>query len=301
MHQGLSIVIATRNRPQLLERALGEAARFARATDEIIVVDSASAPGIVERIVESHPGVRLARLEVPGTSRARNAGLELATRDLVAFIDDDCLIQSGWPDAVEGSLSDDGVGFATGRVVGDRDTSLGISLLLGEERLRFDAPEDPGMYGHGSNMAFSRRALETVGGFDEALGPGTPLRAAEDQDVFWRISRAGWAGVFEPTMTVTHLQWRSRGTAILRHYSYGIGAGAVAVKLIRSRDPLRWRVLRRLVWRDGILRALRAAIKRHKSPAAAEAVKLAGLVVGFVRAWLSPFHSDRFDVRRSRS
>jgi N-acetylglucosaminyl-diphospho-decaprenol L-rhamnosyltransferase len=50
-----------------------------------------------------------------------------------------------------------------------------------------------------------RRALEEVGGFDEAY-----FMFAEDMDLCWRLGRAGWKVGFEPAAAVTHHEGISR-------------------------------------------------------------------------------------------
>jgi N-acetylglucosaminyl-diphospho-decaprenol L-rhamnosyltransferase len=50
-----------------------------------------------------------------------------------------------------------------------------------------------------------RRALEEVGGFDEAY-----FMFAEDMDLCWRVGRAGWKVGFEPAAVVTHHEGVSR-------------------------------------------------------------------------------------------
>lgn len=288
----VSVVVATKDRPELLRSALASLRAHLRPSDELIVVDSASSDPEVRRLAEE-AGARVVRLERPGTSLARNAGLQTSTAPIVAFIDDDCIVDEGWSARVEEAFADAAIGFATGRVMGDRPVSLGVSLVVEAEPRRFDGPADPASYGGGSNMAFRREALAAVAGFDEGLGPGTPLRAAEDQDVFWRLGRAGWAGVFDPRIVVTHQQWRSRGQAIRRQFAYGVGAGAVAVKLIRLRAG-GWRVLAARVWRDGVAAMFRNLFRGYQSGALAGLLLFSGVLAGAIRAAVTPLRDGRY-------
>jgi cellulose synthase/poly-beta-1,6-N-acetylglucosamine synthase-like glycosyltransferase len=239
-------------------------------------------------------GFRSIRLDRPGTSRARNAGWAAATAPLIAFIDDDCLVTEGWSERIEAAFADPSVGFVTGRVEADREASLSTSVFLEAESRRFERADDPGSFGGGSNMAFRRTAIASVGGFDEGMGPAAPLRAAEDQDLFWRLTRAGWAGVYDPAIRVTHRQWRTPAQAIRRQLAYGVGAAAVAVKAIRMGDPQGWRYLRARLWRDGIAQAGRALRKGYKSGAVGDAVRVVGVLGGAAAAWARPLVDGRY-------
>jgi cellulose synthase/poly-beta-1,6-N-acetylglucosamine synthase-like glycosyltransferase len=296
MPRTVSIVVATRDRPGLLRTTLADLAIHVRKTDEVIVVDSASRNGAVGRIAVSMGG-RLVRSAVPGTSRARNVGLAATRAPIVAFIDDDCSVTAGWSERIERAFDDPTLGFVTGRVVADRQTSLQSSVFDDERPRRFETTADPSSFGGGSNMAFRREALLAIGGFDEALGPATSMMAAEDQDVFWRLIRAGWSGAYDPDVCVVHRQWRTPGQAIRREYAYGVGAGALAVKLLRLRDPFAKEVLRARLWSDGPALFARNIRRGYKSGALAAILRFAGVVVGLIRGLLTRIVDDRFDAR----
>ena len=86
----VSIIIPTRNRPQLLRRAV-ESARAAGRDIEIIVVDDASADETAS-VCRELPGIKCIRLERnQGTAGARNVGILASSADFVAFLDDDDL------------------------------------------------------------------------------------------------------------------------------------------------------------------------------------------------------------------
>jgi GT2 family glycosyltransferase len=78
----------------------------------------------------------------------------------------------------------------------------------------------------GANMAFRRDVLERIGGFDGALGAGTPF-ASEDVDAVARASAAGVAGGYFPAPTVAHHHRRRNAADIAdlwRRYDRGRGA-----------------------------------------------------------------------------
>src|SRR5438309_4889469 len=133
---GVSVVLCTRDRPTLLADALDALAKCIRSEDEVVVVDSASRDSTVQRVIDA-AHVRGVRLEIPGVSRARNAGTAASTKPIIAFTDDDCLPDPGWTKAIEQAFTEDpAIGFLTGRIVADRPRRLHLSTMLSEERRR---------------------------------------------------------------------------------------------------------------------------------------------------------------------
>ncbi len=85
-----SVIIPTQNRPEMLGRALRSVYAQTVPAREIIVVDDASSPALVLPPELRDDRVRIIRHEkAAGGAAARNAGLELATSDTIAFLDDD--------------------------------------------------------------------------------------------------------------------------------------------------------------------------------------------------------------------
>jgi GT2 family glycosyltransferase len=261
----VAVILATRDRPDLLEGAVEAIRAVLRPQDELLVVDSASTSPETGLLCD-RLGVWALRVEEPGTSLARNAGLTAVTTALVAFTDDDCLPQAGWTAALAAAFDDPAVGLVTGRVVPDRQVAAPVSLEESTVRRSFVAP-----VGHGANCCFRREALLAVGGFDERLGPGTQGLAAEDVDAFRRVLAAGWHGCYEPDAIVVHRQWRTRGASVRRSFAYGVGQVAAGGT---------WRSA---VWRDALVPAARDARAGYVTGAAVGLVRAAGAVRGLVR------------------
>lgn len=274
----VSIVIATRDRPLSLHKTLDALVHAVRQTDEIIVVDSASSAGST-RYVAREAGVAYHRVEQPGASRARNVGARAATGDVLAFTDDDCRPRAGWADAFAVAFVDPTVGLAVGPVTGGSAADV-----ADRGAVRWRWPADPAALGSGASMALRRSAFDSVGGFDERLGPGATIRAGEDHELFLRILRADWAGAFAPDAAVHHDDQRSRMATLQLFFGYGIGAGAVTA-MARSLDHrLARRLLIERLGTDGVGAVARNIARRWEEPAARAAAMTAGVVVGRVRA-----------------
>ena len=95
----------------------------------------------------------------------------------------------------------------------------------------------------GANFAVRRRLFDAIGGFDERLGCGGPLRAGEDFDFAYRTYRSGAAILLRPDVSLLHdgRRERSEWPGLVRNY--GIGDGAFYSKHIRCGD---WRAMQML-------------------------------------------------------
>jgi glycosyltransferase involved in cell wall biosynthesis len=290
---GVAVILCTRDRPAFLEAALPAVAAALRDEDEAVVVDSASIDPAVRRIAEA-AGFRVVRASRPGLARARNVGMAATSASLVAFTDDDCRPQTEWTARLAAHFVDPTVGFATGQVMPDRDNGPVVAVKTDREPRRFEGAQDPAPMGHGANMAMRRTALEGIGGFDEALGAGSRFRSGEDQDIFYRLLRDGWAGVYDPEASVVHEQWRGVSEAVRLWYGYGIGAGAVAMKVVRLDGRPGRRLLWKRLWNGGVLVTLRSARSGYRGGMANGVVHTAGTTVGAVRAARLPLRDGLF-------
>ena len=137
----VSVVIATLNRPALLDRCLGALVRQTLPMEqfEIIVVDDgphAATEGVVRDWVRRCPGLHgLYRVAGPahGPAAARNVGWRTARGAIIAFTDDDCIPDAGWLAAGLRALTDSGCGCSLGT---DYCSPSGGSDGLGAERRR---------------------------------------------------------------------------------------------------------------------------------------------------------------------
>src|SRR5258705_10831052 len=85
-------------------------------------------------------------------------------------------------------------------------------------------------------MAFRTAALRGIGGFDEALGPGTRALAGEDLLVFLRLLSAGRYLAVEPGAVVWHTHRRSYPELAAQLHGYGVGLTAMLTAAV-LRDP----------------------------------------------------------------
>ncbi len=291
---GISVIVCSRNRPEMLDDCLAAISAAMGPRDELVVVDSASRDAQTWQVAERYTD-RVLRCGRPGLSRARNAGLRMASRQIVAFTDDDCRPTGDWTRALLRCFEAPDVSFALGRVVAQSAPgSAPASVHDVTESRVIDATVPLENVGHGANMAFRRSALVGIGGFDEELGTGSRLHAGEDKDAIWRLLSAGCIGRYEPSACVTHVQWRGRAAAVRLAYGYGQGWGALAAKARRADRNAGEQLLRRGIGTAGLGQAWRDLRAGYQTGVLVSGSWTAGVVVGAWRGHRMPVRDGRY-------
>src|SRR5258708_11569820 len=98
--RSLTVVICTRDRPDLLKRCLDAVVAVRPSWAEIVVVDNASKTAATRDVVAACGDVRHVFEGRPGLDFARNRALAEATSDWIAYIDDDVVVDRGYFDGV---------------------------------------------------------------------------------------------------------------------------------------------------------------------------------------------------------
>jgi GT2 family glycosyltransferase len=103
----------------------------------------------------------------------------------------------------------------------------------------------------GANMAFRRRVLLDIGGFDPVFGPGAMFPAAEEIEAVSRASAMGWKGEYRPEVVVRHHHGRSAADAAALWKWYAIGIGAFHMKILLRGHQFLWfaRSVYQIRWR----------------------------------------------------
>ena len=192
-----TVVITTYDHSRFLGEAIESVLAQTVPADEIIVVDDGSTDDPAD-VVAQYPGVGLIRQENAGLAAARNTGLAAASGRYIAFLDADDRLR---PRMIELNLAQFGRRPECALVYGATITSTRrVSLrvrspysLPGRTHADFLAGNLIGMHG---TVLYRRDRLQAVSGFDPSL------RAAEDYEVFLRLSRG------HPVAATTE-PWRS--------------------------------------------------------------------------------------------
>jgi GT2 family glycosyltransferase len=286
-----SIVICSRNRPELLRATVESVLDGDLVPIELVIVDQSGVPDPELAALDEVRGCRVRYLHsaTVGLSRARNIGLRAAGEPLAVMIDDDMLVEADWLAELLGGLPDDPAALVTGRVLAAPNEVDGAGSVLPAAALV--ERDRPAVYRGlqqldvvpGANVGVPRETVLALGGYDERLGAGTRFHAADDNDIGHRLLLAGCEVHHVPGAVVLHRAWRPRRELVRLRWRYGRGKGAFYAK----HAGLRERTILRRALRDLAARMKRAAVSLVRAPrtSAAELVSAAGIVSGAVD-WL---------------
>ncbi len=248
----VSVVLCTRDRPGPLRDALRSLLAVTHPAFEVVVVDNAPTTPATREVVAalSDERARVVTEPRPGLARARNRGLIEARHDVVAFTDDDVVVDQAWLQGLlQGFGRSDRVACVCGMVPSGELRTFTQAYF--DQRVTWarsctprvydiadppaDAPLFPfqvGRYGTGANFALRREVAFALGGFDEALGVGSPTRGGEDIDMFVRVLLAGHQLAYEPAAIVWHRHRADMEALREQIAGYGVGLGAWIAKLL---------------------------------------------------------------------
>jgi GT2 family glycosyltransferase len=309
---GISVVVCTRDRPDTLRKCLEALQRSSYEPTEFLVVDNAPAQSATRRVVadlaSADPRIRYTCEPAPGLSRARNHGLAAAQFELIAFTDDDILVEPMWLNAVAaGFAADPSTACVTGPVAARSLNSRAERYFDSRypwadafEPRRFDLelnrghsplyPFNAGIFGTGANFSIRKAIADKLGGFDPLLGAGGPGKGGEDLDMFVRLVQAGYRISYLPAALVWH-QHRSTDEALGHQvYGYGHGLGAYVAKRLVARDvsvrTLTHGLAHSIALAGRMRRAAKASQQRTRSWRLA-GLEVSGVFVGAVRLLLA--------------
>ncbi len=258
--------------------------------DEVLLVVDHN-PQLAQRLMRSLSGVRvLESEEEPGLSGARNTGLDHTSCEIIAFLDDDAVADTGWLKSLRAVYQDEPTVVGVGGAVlpvwpgvkphwfpGEFGWTLGCSYD-GQPTQRHDVRNLLG-----SNMSARRSDEIALPRFSHGLGHvGRRPLGCEETQFFIELARAmpGSHIVYEPNITVrhtVHLQRTKVRYFIRRCWSEGLSKAVVA-KTVGSGEALSIeRTYVRTTLVAGIARRVHHAIRDHNLDDLAQA---AAIVVG---------------------
>src|SRR5205085_6895659 len=213
----------------------------------------------IEQFVQGKSSVRYGKLDVPETSLARNAGLNLARGEWVWWLDDDAIPTPDWPEKLSEIISqaDTKTGIIGGRVTPKFEEGADISGLTDRWRLLLSCieHEEPGDVADGrniacANMLMKREVALRFGGFSEQLGrsPGQSM-TGEESLLIELIQGNGFKCAYAPSLSVLHkvssqrltLKWVRERAYWEGHVRYRV-LRLANQKLPWSLNPLKLRV-----------------------------------------------------------
>ena len=230
-----SVIIPTLGRP-LLQRCLHAIAAGTVLPAFVIVVDQGQDSDTVGKWLAELNGLGLQTVHLISTDKnpglARNLGMAHVQTERVAAIDDDCLPDPHWLEAMAQQLDKHPDFILTGRVApagGGRAPT--IVTYDKAELYRSPSPRRPSPLAT-CNMGLSMRTAQRIGPFDAAL------LTAEDNDWAHRALRLGIPILYTPDVMVHHFHWRTDPELAATYLHYAWGQGNFYGKHLRRGDLL---------------------------------------------------------------
>jgi GT2 family glycosyltransferase len=267
--EDVTVAIATRDRPETLRRCIDSVLAATPAPAAVVVVDNAPSDDATRRLVAQAYGddarIRYVVEPRPGLGRAHNAALPWISTRLVAFTDDDVLVDAGWVGALEDAFdAAPDVACVTGLIAPaelrtqeqwwiERSTGFGkgferrVRSLRAREAESALFPYDAGTLGSGANMAFTTAFLAELGGFDPSLGTGTRSLGGDDLAALHQVVARGHDLVYEPAAIVFHRHHDQRAALERQARGYGAGLTAYLASVVAARPAAALEIARRAV------------------------------------------------------
>ncbi|HLZ70859.1 MAG TPA: glycosyltransferase [Dehalococcoidia bacterium] len=291
----LSAVLCTRNRPDLVGTALRSVLNNEYPSFDLVVVDQSDDDGtaaIVRRLQTQYLNLRYIHTKRVGLSAAYNTGIASSSGEIIAFTDDDCKAPIDWLAQIERAFAHNpDISLLYGQVLAPNELRT-VPGVVPEwkiaRRRRVSKQSRLASYGMGANFAARRRLFAAIGGFDEALGGGGPLRSSQDFDLQYRASLAGFATLLEPSVHVDHYGHRTSQEWPKTLTAYGVGNGAFYMKHIRCGDPAAAWMLGKDLGRELARCAIKPLLQRPHSRA-----YLAGMLQGMRQSLAYPIERAR--------
>ena len=257
----ISVVVCSHNGARTIRDCCEGLLKLEYPNYEVIVVDDGSTDRTAA--LACRYGFRVISTENRGLSNARNTGMEAATGEIVAYIDDDAYPDPHWLTYLAFtflSTSHAGVGGPNIAPPGDGPVAECVDhapgnpthVLLSDR----EAEHIPGC-----NMAFRKASLQAIGGFEPRLRIAGDLKrphvelhpysgfdpqfrvAGDDVDVCWRLQQQGETLGFSPAAMV----WHHRRNSIRTYWKQQLGYGK-AEAMLERKWPQRYNAVGHFTW-----------------------------------------------------
>ena len=235
----VSVVICAYNAERTMDACLASL-RMLRYPDYEVVIVNDGSKDATQAISERYPEFILINQENRGLSVARNVGAARATGEIIAYTDSDCVVDPDWLSYLVDKFVDGGyVAVGGPNFPPPEDSAVaayvaaspgGPTHVLLNDEVAEHIP--------GCNMAFTKRALEEVGGFEAIFAA-----AGDDVDLCWRLQNEGHVIGFSPAAMVWHFRRNTVRDYLKQQRGYG-----KAEALLYFKHPYRFNMLGQSRW-----------------------------------------------------
>lgn len=292
------------------------------ANYEIIVVDNAPQTNetltLIQQSYADIPNLHYLCEERKGPSWARNRGAQIARGSLLAFVDDDVVVDRYWLVELARAFAVDAKVACVCSLIMPLKLSTPAQIWFEEyggfskgfTRRVFDLaahhprtplyPYNAGSFGAGASVAFTAQFFRQLGGFDPRLGGNGPARTGEDIELFFQVIQQGYQLVYEPRSLLYHLHRADYAGLRRQLYHYGVGMTAFLTKSIIDHPHLLFDFLSKVPAGLALLLHQRSPKNKKKSagyPQELTNSELRGMLYGPL-AYLQTLYLLRHQYRR---
>jgi GT2 family glycosyltransferase len=307
----VSVAVCTHNRTEDLKVCLDSINNLDYPDLDILVVDNAPNNNDTKKLVdERYPGVRYIRELRPGLNWARNRAITEARGEIIAYTDDDVVVDPGWVKAFAAVFAEDTDVMAITGLVVPYELETEAQQLFEEYngfgrgfRRKWYSENNKsvasvhggtGKFGTGANMAYRRSLFDRIGYFDPALDVGTVTNGGGDLEMFFRVLKKGHTLVYEPNAIVRHrhrTDYRQLHTQIT---NWGIGFSSYIVKGALAHPDERLAFLK--LWAWWFINKMRAVFFSFLRPTRSRELlqaELKGLFIGLMRYYKARSRAEK--------
>jgi O-antigen biosynthesis protein len=264
----VTVAVCTRDRTPQLAECLAALCQLDYPALDLLVIDNAPRDTTTARLVRArYPQVRYVCEPRPGLNWARNRAIAEARGEIIAYTDDDVVVDRGWVRALAGVFAEEAEVMAVTGLVVPLELETEAQRLFeryggfgrGFERQWYCVDGESGeraatrhggagKFGTGANMAYRRSLFERIGGFDPALDVGTVTNGGGDLEMFFRVLKEGYRLVYEPSAIVRHRHRRDRAQLRTQIINNGVGFYAYLVRSALAYRDERCALIRLGLW-----------------------------------------------------
>ncbi len=302
----VTVAVCTRDRTPDLEHCLASLKRLNYPSLEILIVDNAPSNTNTELLVtREFPSFRYVKEPRPGLNWARNRAVTEARGKILAFTDDDVVVDPAWIDAVVETFAENSDAMAITGLVVPHELETKAQLLFEEyggfgcgfERKWYRVDHAGGertattygaigMMGTGANMAYRTSLFKKIGLFDVALDVGTVTNGGGDLEMFFRVLQEGYTLIYEPAAIVFHRHRREIASFHKQITNNGIGFSSYLMRCASAYPKERLSILGLWIWwlrKWHLIRLLKSFIGKEVFPRELILAEFRGYLVGLRR------------------
>lgn len=300
----VTVAVCTRDRAEQLKLCLDSLLELNYPNINLILIDNAPSDSSTKDLVlNKYPQFRYVCEPRPGLNWARNRAILEAKGDIIAFTDDDVVVDRNWISAISKTFTEEPDTMAiTGLVEPyelEEDSHILFEMYGGFGRgykPRWINIKDnynnrwqyfiTGQFGTGANMAFRRSIFNIIGFFDNALDVGTVTNGGGDLDILFRVIKFGYTLKYDPNALVFH-RHRNEYQKLKKQFTdHGTGFYSFIVRNFKAFPEERGQIIRlcmfhQLFWNAS--RLLHSFLKPVRFPRKLIFAEIIGCFIGLFR------------------